>query len=197
MIDRNATPFGNGCEGGEMNTSKLAAVSCLGMLGLTLVGGTLVFLNRDRVAAALDAQAERARATLFRLGEVMSISSALKAEYGLELDAGYVTSTGSRILRITCTDCDLPQETTAEAHARGIAVAARRDRIPALCRRERRRNPGTLQLCSGGTDSGSLGSSSARLSRRSDAAVPSFAPRDPWGSRVGKTDLEHSSVIAR
>ncbi|MHC5008426.1 MAG: hypothetical protein ACYTGF_13825, partial [Planctomycetota bacterium] len=23
-----------------------------------------------------------------------------------------------------CTDCDLPQETTAEAHARGIAVAA-------------------------------------------------------------------------
>jgi hypothetical protein len=124
MIDRNATPFGNGCEGGEMNTSKLAAVSCLGMLGLTLVGGTLVFLNRDRVAAALDAQAERARATLFRLGEVMSISSALKAEYGLELDAGYVTSTGSRILRITCTDCDLPQETTAEAHARGIAVAA-------------------------------------------------------------------------
>ena len=107
-----------------MNTSKLAAVGCLGMLGLTLVGGALVFLNRDRVAAALDAQAERARATLFRLGEVMSISSALKAEYGLKLDAGYVTSTGSRILRITCTDCDLPQETTAEAHARGIAVAA-------------------------------------------------------------------------
>ena len=27
-------------------------------------------------------------------------------------------------MRITCTDCDLPQQTTAEAHARGIAVAA-------------------------------------------------------------------------
>ena len=111
-------------EGGELNTSKRAAVGCLGMLGLTLVGGALVVLNRDRIAAALDDQAEGARATLFRLGEVMSISTALKAEYGLKLDAGYVTSTGSRILRITCTDCDLPPETTAEAHARGIAVAA-------------------------------------------------------------------------
>jgi hypothetical protein len=110
-------------EGGELNISKRAAAGCLGMLGLTLVAGTLVVLNRDRVAVALDAQTEKARATLFRLGEVMSISTALKAEYGLELDAGYVTSTGSRILRITCTDCDLPQETTAEAHARGIAVA--------------------------------------------------------------------------
>jgi hypothetical protein len=110
-------------ERGELNTSKRAAVGCLGMLGLTLVGGALLVLNRDRVAVALDAQAERGRATLFRLGEVMSISAALKEEYGLELDAGYVTSTGSRILRITCTDCDLPEETTAEAHARGIAVA--------------------------------------------------------------------------
>jgi len=94
------------------------------MLGVTLVGGALVVLNRDRVAAALDARAEGARATLFRLGEVMSISAALKAEYDLELDAGYVTSTGSRILRITCTGCDLPEETTLQAHARGIAVAA-------------------------------------------------------------------------
>ena len=111
-------------EGGELNTSKRVAVGCLGMLGLTLVGGALVVLNRDRVAAALGAQAEGARATLFRLGEVMSISTALKAEYGLKLDAGYITSTGSRNLRITCTDCDLPQETTAEAYARGIAVAA-------------------------------------------------------------------------
>ena len=111
-------------EGDQLNNSKRAVVGCLGMLGLTLVGGALVVLNRDRVAAALDAQAERARATLFRLGEVMSISTALKAEYGLKLDAGYVTSTGSRILRITCTDCDLPQQTTAEARARGIAVAA-------------------------------------------------------------------------
>ena len=107
-----------------MNNSKRAVVGCLGMLGLILVGGALVVLNRDRIAAALDAQAEGAQATLFRLGEVMSISTALKAEYGLTLDAGYVTSTGSRILRITCTDCGLPQETTAEAHARGIAVAA-------------------------------------------------------------------------
>ncbi len=94
-------------EGGEVNTSKRAAVGCLGLLGLIVAGGALVFLNRDRVAAALDAQADGVQATLFRLGEVMSISSALKAEYGLKLDAGYVTSTGSRILRITCTDCDL------------------------------------------------------------------------------------------
>ncbi len=107
-----------------MNNSKRAAIGCLGILGLTLVGAALVVHNRDRVAASLDVQADRARATLFRLGEVMSISAALKEEFGQRLDAGYVTSTGSRILRITCTDCDLPQETTAEAHARGIAVAA-------------------------------------------------------------------------
>ena len=111
-------------EGGELNISKRAAVGCLGMLGLILVVGVLVVLNRDRVAAALDAQTERAQATLFRVGEVLSISAALKEKYGLKLDAGYVTSTGSRILRITCTDCVLPPRTTAEAHARGIAVAA-------------------------------------------------------------------------
>ena len=107
-----------------MSTSKRVAVGCLGILGLTLVGSTLLVLNRDRVAAALDGQAGRARATLFRLGEVMSISAALKAEYDLKLDAGYVTSTGSRILRITCTDCGIPRETTPEAFALGIAVAA-------------------------------------------------------------------------
>jgi hypothetical protein len=111
-------------EGVELNTSKRVALGCLGILGLSLLGATLVVLNRDRVAAAMEVQAEKARATMFRLGEVMSISTALKEEYGLELDAGYVTSTGSRILRITCTDCDLPQDTTAESHARGIAVAA-------------------------------------------------------------------------
>jgi hypothetical protein len=91
---------------------------------LVLVGGTLLVLNRDRVAAGLDARAEGTRATMFRMGEVMSIGAALKEEYGLKLDAGYITSTGSRILRITCTDCDLPPETAAAAYARGIAVAA-------------------------------------------------------------------------
>ena len=111
-------------ESSELNTSKRAALGCAAILGLILVGGVLLVLNRDRVVAAWHAQAEGTRATLFRLGEVMSISAALKAEYGLKLDAGYVTSTGSRILRITCTDCELPPETTAEAHARGIAVAA-------------------------------------------------------------------------
>ena len=116
--------LGMPAEGGELHTSKRAVVAGLGMLGLILVGGTLVVLNRHRVAAALNTQIERTQATLFRLGEVMSVSSALKAEYGLKFDAGYITSTGVRILRITCTDCDLPRETTAEAHARGIAVAA-------------------------------------------------------------------------
>jgi len=111
-------------ESSELNTSKRAALGCAAILGLILVGGVLLVLNRDRVVAAWHAQAEGTRATLFRLGEVMSISAALKAEYGLKLDAGYVTSTGSRILTITCTDCDLPVETTAEAYAHGIAVAA-------------------------------------------------------------------------
>ena len=39
-------------------------------------------------ALALNARAEGARATMFRLGEVMSISAALKAEYGLTLELG-------------------------------------------------------------------------------------------------------------
>ncbi len=107
-----------------MSISKRGTVGCLVVLGLTLVGGTLFVLNRDRISAMLKARTEGAEALIFRLGEVMSISSALKSEYGLELEAGYITNTGSRILRITCTDCDLPGGGTAEAFARGIGMAA-------------------------------------------------------------------------
>ena len=58
-----------------MSTRKRAAVGCLGLLALALVGFALVVINRDRVVAALESQSERVRATRFRLGEVMSIST--------------------------------------------------------------------------------------------------------------------------
>ena len=53
-----------------------------GAIGLVLVGiGTMVALNWDAISRSvgegLDAQAERTQATLFRLGELMSISAEL------------------------------------------------------------------------------------------------------------------------
>ena len=60
----------------DRSLQVVGRLGCLGLLGLTVVGSVLVILNRDRVSAALDSSAERARATLFRLGEVMSISTA-------------------------------------------------------------------------------------------------------------------------
>ncbi len=90
----------------------------LGMIGLALVGvGSLVAVNWDAVSNDL-------QATLFRLGELMSISAELKAEYGAEPDMAYDTGSGGRILSITFSDYQLPQEVTAKDHAREIAAFA-------------------------------------------------------------------------
>ena len=90
----------------------------LGMIGLALVGvGSLVAVNWDAVSNDL-------QATLFRLGELMSISAELKTEYGAEPDMAYDTGSGGRVLSITFSDYQLPQEVTAKDHAREIAAFA-------------------------------------------------------------------------
>ena len=104
-------------------------LGCLGMIGLTLVGvGTLLALNWDAVSRnfveALDAQSKKTKATLFRLGELMSMSAAMNAEYGSEPDMTYSTSAGVRILSITFSDYQVPKEVTAQEHAREMAAFA-------------------------------------------------------------------------
>lgn len=101
----------------------------LGVLGLALVGtGALVFLNWDTVSRnltkALDTQSERAQATLFRWGELMSIGAELKARYGAEPDVTYDTSTSERTLGIRFGKYQLPEQVTTDGHAREIAVFA-------------------------------------------------------------------------
>ena len=101
----------------------------LGVAGLVLVGtGALVFLTRDtlskRLIEAWDTQAEKTEARLFRWGELMSISSALKDQYGAEPDVTYDTSTSVRTLCIGFSNYRLPEQVTTERHAREIATFA-------------------------------------------------------------------------
>ena len=101
----------------------------LGVVGLALVGtGTLVVLNWDTVSKDLaetwSTQAERTEATLFRWGELMSISAELKDRYGAEPDLTYDTSTGVRTLDIRLSNYRLPEQVTTQDHAREIAAFA-------------------------------------------------------------------------
>ena len=112
-----------------MQRKKRVVVGCLSIVGLVLAGvGTLVALNWDAVSRhlgeTLDVQTERTKATLFRLGELMSISADLKSEYGTEPDVTYSTGTDGRILRITFSDYQLSDEVTTKDHAREIAAFA-------------------------------------------------------------------------
>ena len=112
-----------------MQRKKRVVVGCLSIVGLVLAGvGTLVALNWDAVSRhlgeTLDVQTERTKATLFRLGELMSISAELKSEYGTEPAVSYSTGTDSRILSINLSDYQLPEEVSAKDHAREIAAFA-------------------------------------------------------------------------
>ena len=90
----------------------------LGVIGLALVvTGRFVFLNWGAVS-------QKTEATLFRWGELMSIGAELKARYGVEPDMTYDTSTSDRALNIRFRDYRLPEQITAEGHAREIAVFA-------------------------------------------------------------------------
>lgn len=112
-----------------MRVPMRAVLGCLGVAGLALAGmGTLVVLNWDTVsqnlAEALDTRAEKTQATLFRWGEVMSISAQLRAHYGVDPDVTYDTKTGDRILSISLDNYPLPEDVTRKEHAREIAVFA-------------------------------------------------------------------------
>ena len=112
-----------------MSMTNRAVLGCLGVIALVLVGiGTLVVLNWDAVSENLDetlnTQAARTQATLFRLGELMSISAELKAQYGSEPDVTYDTGTGDRILGISFSNYQLPEKVTSKGHAREIAAFA-------------------------------------------------------------------------
>ena len=101
----------------------------LGAISLALVGiGVLVFVNRDTVSKnvmeAWDTQAEKTQATLFRWGELMSISAELKDQYGAEPDVTYDTSTSDRTLDICFRNYRLPEQVPTEGHAREIAAFA-------------------------------------------------------------------------
>ena len=112
-----------------MRMTRRGVAGWLGAIGLVLVGiGTLVALNWDAVSRSvgegLDAQAERTKATLFRLGELMSISAELKREYGVEPDVTYGTETAARVLYIDFGSYQLPAGVIAEGHAGEIAAFA-------------------------------------------------------------------------
>jgi hypothetical protein len=104
----------------------------LGCLVLTMVAllaaGLLAVLNwetvSERFSGFVGAQAERTRATLFRLGELASIGLELKREYGVEPDMAYETGTGVRVLSIVFGDYALPAGAPAEEHARAVAAFA-------------------------------------------------------------------------
>ena len=112
-----------------MSMPNRTILGCLGVISLALVGtGTLVVLNWDTVSknltTALDTQAERTQATLFRWGELMSIGAELKVQYGAEPDVTYDTSTRDRTLNIRFSNYQLPEQVTIEGHAREIAAFA-------------------------------------------------------------------------
>ena len=112
-----------------MSMPNRTRLGWLGAIGLALVGtGTLGLLNWDTVSknlvAALDTQAAKTQATLFRWGELMSIGSELKARYGVEPDVTYDTSTSARTLGIRFSDDQSPEHGKTEGHAREIAAFA-------------------------------------------------------------------------
>jgi hypothetical protein len=112
-----------------MSLSNRTIFGCLGGIGLALVvTSALVFSNWDTLSKnlieALDNSSERTQATLFRWGELMSIGAELKRQYGAEPDVTYDTSTSDRTLNISFSNYQLPEQVTAEGHAREIAAFA-------------------------------------------------------------------------
>ncbi len=112
-----------------MKGKKRVVAGFLGIITLVLAAvGTLVALDWDAVSShlgeILELQTERTQTTLFRLGEVMSISAELKSEYGADPDVTYSKGTDGRILSVTLSDYELPEGVTAKDHAREIAAFA-------------------------------------------------------------------------
>ena len=95
-------------------------------LSLIVVMATVgsVVMNWDAVVEALDAQARRTELTLFRWGEMYSIGGEVEREYGIQPDMAYETDERGRVLSMVFRDHELPADTTAEGHARELAVFA-------------------------------------------------------------------------
>lgn len=108
-----------------MSTKEQMALGCLGIAGLALVGVVaMVALNWDATREALDVQGKKTQATLFRLGELASIGSELKAEFGTKPEVTYETVGDDRVLGIAFDNYPLPEDAAAESHAREIAIFA-------------------------------------------------------------------------
>ena len=108
-----------------MRITKRAVVGCLGVIGLALAStGTLVVVQWDAVSTALATQSERSQTTLFRWGELVSISDELKDQYGSEPEMAYDTATGERILTISFSVCSVPTGVMVADFAREIAAVA-------------------------------------------------------------------------
>ena len=112
-----------------MSLSNRTIFGCLAVISLALVGtGALVLVNWGTISKnlteALRTSSERTQTTLFRWGELMSLSAELKRRYGAEPDVTYDTSTSVRTLGIRFGNYQLPEQATAEGHAREIAAFA-------------------------------------------------------------------------
>jgi len=112
-----------------MSMRKRTILGSLGVISLALgATGALAFLNWDTISKTLieawDTQAERTQVTLFRWGELMSIGAELKDHFGAAPDVTYDTSTSDRTLDIRFSNLQLPEQVTAESHAREIAAFA-------------------------------------------------------------------------
>lgn len=125
-----------------MRRKRRTIAGCLGVSVLALAAGAvLLALNRTAVVRYLDetlaAQSERADATLFRLGEVLSIRAELKSEYGSEPEVTYDRDAEGRTLRIEFKALDLPPGSPVAERAREIAAFAigkteKADRVDAI-----------------------------------------------------------------
>jgi hypothetical protein len=123
------SPYDLASWGPEMSLVNRRFLGCLGAIGLVLLGaGALVFLNRDTIfknlTEAWDSSARKTETTLFRWGELMSMSAELKRRYGVEPDVTYDTSTSDRTLEIRFSNSQVPDHVTTEGYAREIAAFA-------------------------------------------------------------------------
>lgn len=89
-----------------LKTAAKTAGVVVAVVGLLALGrGAIVGWSThgvgDQVLASLSAQSERAQATLFRLGELGSITDLLEEHYGLEVDASYDLGEDGRVLTLS------------------------------------------------------------------------------------------------
>lgn len=106
-----------------MRNRKRAVLGCLGVfLGTLTLAGILVAWQWEAVSVGLAEQRTKGQAFLFRLGEVLSMQSEVKDQFGFEPQASYDTSTGQRIVILAFSDLPLPSDVAPREYARDIAA---------------------------------------------------------------------------